>query len=242
MNKPNVSRVFGKILKLCGVATILAVPVSEATASCGPGDSVYIGSVCTTAINFCPSGYLPMNGQLLSISQFQALFALIGCRWGGNCRTDFAVPDMRGRSPVGVGAGPGLTPIILGEGRGRESHLMSVEELPVHGHTATIEPGGPGVDVTITVFDGNGASPTPSETNSFLQAVGENPFSANTTANLYGTGTGNPVPLSGVSGGGGAVGTVTIEESGGSRPFMVQGPVMALSYCMAVEGVFPPRD
>lgn len=239
----NCSRLDGKLvkaLKVCGLAAVLSVPVSGSAAACGPSDSVYIGSVCTTAAQFCPRGYEQMSGQIIPVADNQALFSLLGCVWGGDCRSTFAIPDMRGRSPMGTGAGPGLTPIQLGQIRGAETHTLSANELATHSHTATFTPVGQG-SVTVTAFDGNGASPTPSDTNNHLQGVGLNPFSPNSEANLYGTGTGNPVDLGGVDVTGGG-GDVTVGDTGQSRPFSIQSPVTALTHCIAVQGLYPPRN
>ncbi|MEQ9333926.1 tail fiber protein [Thalassobaculum sp.] len=240
MHDSFLSRTVSKTLKLCGVAAMLSLPVSEARASCGPGDSVYLGSVCVTAISFCPRGYMSMSGQIVAISENNALFSLLGCTWGGDCRSTFGIPDMRGRSPVGQGTGPGLTPYELGQYRGAETHTLTEAELAEHSHTATFTPLGAS-DVSVTAFDGNGAAPTPSAENSFLQTIGENPFAPNATANLYGTGTGNPVTLSGVEVTGGG-GTVTVGNTGTARPFPIVSPVTALTYCIATEGIYPPRS
>jgi microcystin-dependent protein len=222
-----------------GIGASLLLPATEAEASCGPGDSVYLGSVCTTAINFCPRGYTEMAGQLMAITENQALFSLLGCTWGGDCRASFALPDMRGRAPIGAGLGPGLTAIKLGQSRGSETHVLTSDQLTKHSHKSAFTPAGE-ASVSVEIFDGNGNSPTPSETNKYLQTVASNPLAPNNTARLYGTGTGTPLNLGGVDFTGSG-GTVTIGDTGNSSPFNIQGPVMALTYCMATEGIFPPR-
>lgn len=85
------------------------------------GSEDYLGSISFAAFNFTPRGTLPCDGQLLSISSNTALFALLGTTYGGNGQTTFAVPDMRGRAPVGAGAGPGLSLRVLGESGGQEA-------------------------------------------------------------------------------------------------------------------------
>ena len=118
MFKIQKHRYLAKLAACLGIGAALLLPATKAEASCGPEDSVYIGSVCTTAINFCPRGYQVMNGQLLAITKFNALFSLLGCTWGGDCRASFALPDMRGRAPMHAGTGPGLFGILnLGTGR-----------------------------------------------------------------------------------------------------------------------------
>lgn len=220
------------------LAAVLLAPMSDAAASCGPGDAVYLASVCVTAANFCPRGYLELSGQTLAISSNQTLFSLLGCTWGGDCRSTFKLPDMRGRSPVGTGHGPGLTAIQLGQFRGAEIHTLTVSQMPAHKHNAALSE--VGSSVSFSAYDGNGVSPTPSATNSYLQTVAENPFAPNTTANLYGTGTGTEVALGGASIA--VTGAVTIDNTGGSQPFSIQSPVMALTHCIAMEGIYPPRN
>lgn len=218
-----------------GLATLFVV---GSTANACPTDP-YLASVCTTVANFCPRGYAEMRGQLMTISSNNALYSLLGCQWGGDCRTSFAIPDMRGRAGVGTGTGPGLTPIQLGQWRGQEDVTLDISQLPAHTHTATATLSN--LSVTLEAFDGNGASPSPSEDNNYLQTVGENPFAPNATANLYGTGTGAPVILGGVSTSSSGI-DVTIGTTGGKVPVDVQGPVMAMTYCIATVGIYPPRD
>jgi microcystin-dependent protein len=96
----------------------------------------FLGQLMVVGFNFCPRGWAPAAGQILSISQNTALFALLGTMYGGNGQTTFALPDLRGRVPVGVGQGPGLSNIDQGEVGGSESHTLLVSEMPMHSHTA----------------------------------------------------------------------------------------------------------
>ena len=84
--------------------------------------------------NFAPRGYAFCQGQILSISQNTALFSLLGTTYGGNGQTTFALPDLRGRVPVGQGQGPGLSPYSLGEVTGVESETLTTNQLPAHSH------------------------------------------------------------------------------------------------------------
>ncbi|TDV99033.1 microcystin-dependent protein [Halomonas alkaliantarctica] len=213
--------------------------VSQAQATCGPPDSVYIGSVCATAANFCPVNYIELAGQTLSVSSNQALFSLLGCEWGGDCRSSFAVPDMRGRSPVGTGQGNGLSLMRLGQYQGWETHTLSVAEMPVHNHTATLSSAA--ISASLKAYDGNGASPTPSASNSHFQTVAKNSFQVADEANIYGSGTGSPVTMEGfdvaLSGG-----NINVGLTGNSNAFNIRGPVTPLTHCMATEGLYPPRN
>jgi microcystin-dependent protein len=95
----------------------------------------YLGEIRMFAGNFAPRGWALCNGQLLSISQNTALFSLLGTTYGGNGTTTFALPDLQGRVPVHAGSGPGLTPRILGERSGEETHTLTVSEIPSHAHS-----------------------------------------------------------------------------------------------------------
>jgi len=95
----------------------------------------YIGAIQIFAGNFAPRGWAFCEGQILQISQNAALFSILGTTYGGNGTSTFALPDLRGRMPIGMGAGPGLTPRFLGEKDGAESVTLSVAQIPSHAHT-----------------------------------------------------------------------------------------------------------
>src|SRR3977135_4488699 len=88
--------------------------------------------------NFSPQGYLLCSGQLLAISQNTALFSLLGTTYGGNGTTNFALPDLRGRVPVGQGQGPGLSNYSLGQVDGVENFALTTGQMPVHTHAITL--------------------------------------------------------------------------------------------------------
>lgn len=134
-------------------STALALALSApATLACGPES--YLGSICMVAASFCPRGTAEANGQLIPIAQNNALFALLGTLYGGDGRTTFALPDLRGRAPIGMGQGPGLTNVVQGQKGGAEALRLTVANLPAHGHGATLK----GVDATGTVTSvGNAA-------------------------------------------------------------------------------------
>ncbi|AVM73465.1 phage tail protein [Magnetospirillum gryphiswaldense] len=94
------------------------------------GEDTYLGSICAVAAKYCPSGFLPAQGQLLSTSQNQALYYLLGNTYGGDGQTTFALPDLRGRTVTGVGSGPGLTPVPLGQRRGQEGVTLTPAQVP----------------------------------------------------------------------------------------------------------------
>lgn len=94
----------------------------------------FIGQICMFAGTYVPKGYAECNGQLMNINDNEALYSLLGTQFGGDGRTTFALPDYRGRIPVGVGTGPGLTPINYGQRGGLEAVILTDANLPVHTH------------------------------------------------------------------------------------------------------------
>lgn len=89
----------------------------------------YLGEIRIMSFIFPPKGWLLCNGQLLPISQYQALFSLLGTQYGGNGQTTFGLPDLRGRIPIHIGNGH-----TIGERSGEESHTLNINELPTHTH------------------------------------------------------------------------------------------------------------
>ncbi len=99
------------------------------------GDSPFIGEIRWFASNFAPRGWAFCNGQLLPVSQNDALFSILGTTYGGDGRTTFALPDLRGRAPVHFGQGPGLANVSLGQSLGAETVTLQANHLPAHSHT-----------------------------------------------------------------------------------------------------------
>jgi len=95
----------------------------------------YLGSLLLVAFNFAPTGWALCNGQLLQISQYTALFSLLGTTYGGDGVTTFALPDLRGRVPISSGQGPGLQNYAIGQAGGAENVTLGVNQLPAHTHS-----------------------------------------------------------------------------------------------------------
>lgn len=93
-----------------------------------------LGQIMLVGFTFVPRGWAACDGQLLPIMQNQALFSLLGTTYGGDGRTTFALPDLRGRAPIHVGYGPGLSSYTLGESGGSESVTLTSGNLPQHLH------------------------------------------------------------------------------------------------------------
>lgn len=94
----------------------------------------YVGEIRMFAGNFAPRGWAFCDGQLLAVSQNDALFSLLGTIYGGDGRTTFGLPDLRGRIPIHAGHGPGLSDRRLGARMGTEKVTLTVNQIPSHGH------------------------------------------------------------------------------------------------------------
>lgn len=196
---------------------------------------VYIGSIMTFGFSFAPSSWQMCSGQLIPLSQYQALFALLGTSFGGNGTTSFQLPDLRGRLPLGQGAGPGLSPRTIGEFSGNENVSMTIANMPTHTHTAVFTPSGSSGYMASTNTAGNKL--VPSATNNVL--AGSPP--GTDAAAIWATNTPAPtIPLGG--GGGSAGGTVTNAPNGSSLPAAIMNPYLVLNFCIAMQGIFPTRN
>ncbi len=120
---PRVAALFLLVTALLGICAQTASAQDE-----------YIGTITLVPYNFAMRGYADCNGQILSISQNTALFSILGTTYGGNGQTTFALPNLNGRTPIGVGQGPGLTPRVLGESGGSPTVTLMAVQMPVHTH------------------------------------------------------------------------------------------------------------
>lgn len=98
----------------------------------------FIGEIIMFGGNFAPRGWALCDGQLLAINSNQALFSILGTTYGGDGRTTFALPDLRGRVSMHVGNGAGLTPRRLGERGGTETHTLTTNQIPAHSHPVSV--------------------------------------------------------------------------------------------------------
>lgn len=190
---------------------------------------VFLGTILAFGFNFNPRGWQLCYGQLVPIAQYNALFALLGTTYGGNGTTTFALPDLRGRTMIGQGQGPGLSNIFLGEISGTENTTLLATNMPIHGHplAAATSP------ITVAV-NATSAKPISNDPDG-----GNNTFAAGgTTPNIYSEtgGTNNAV--------GGVTATISgaTGVAGGSQPFSIRNPYLGINYCIAMEGIFPSRN
>jgi microcystin-dependent protein len=197
---------------------------------------VFTGMIASFGFSFAPVHWSTCSGQLLAIAQFQALYSLLGTSYGGDARSVFGLPDLRGRTPIGQGQGPGLTDRIMGQAMGTETVTMTAANLPPHTHTATFSPSGGGTAFQILASQNPG--------NKTVPAAGD--YLAKTVAGLddaksYTDTPGTTVPLGGVSGGGGS-GVVTVDNTGGGLAMPNMQPYLVINWCIAVQGLYPQRN
>jgi microcystin-dependent protein len=114
--------------------------MTMASPSAHAGAEPWIGEIAMVGYSFCPRGWIDANGQLLQIAQYQALFSLYGTMYGGDGRTTFGLPDLRGRMAMNVGNGPGLSPRQMGQKGGQETVTIMTSQMPAHTHTGSLVP------------------------------------------------------------------------------------------------------
>ncbi len=211
-----------------------------------------LGQINSVGFNFNPRDWALCAGSILAISQNSALFALLGCQFGGDCRTSFALPDTRGRSMIGVGTGPGLDTYQWGERGGAEYVVLSLSQMPIHSHSATFTPTGSAAggqttaEATVNVITNAPSTTTTDPTDAFLAA---GPTGGAPSGRVFAKGTPNatmaPDAVSvTVTGGGGGItgGVVTVNNNGGSHPVPTVNPYVAVYQVISMQGIFPSRN
>lgn len=177
----------------------------------------YIGELRLFGFNFAPVGWAQCNGQLLSISQNTALFSILGTQYGGDGRSNFALPNLQGMVPIGQGSGPGLSPFVVGQTGGQPTHTLVSNEMPTHSHS-------------LTAKRVAAVNTTPAAGSSLSEGHGDargSTFNVNTyTTNSPGT-TLKPAAVGGAG-------------SGAAHDNMQ--PSLTMNWCIAMQGVFPPRS
>lgn len=211
----------------------------------------FLGEIKMVGFNFAPRGYAMCQGQLMSIAQNTALFSLLGTLYGGNGQTTFGLPDYRGRSPVGMGQGPGLNPITQGELAGNENVTLTTAQMPIHAPTAqfTGQASSGSLSITADVATTTAAAmvpPAPGET-TYLSATTAKAGPSNVTFNGLFSNTApdaTKAHLGGLAGQASITpqGSVTISPVGGGQPFGVRNPYLGTNFVIATEGVLPSRD
>jgi len=159
----------------------------------------FLGELRLMSFNFPPKGWALCSGGILPINQNQALFALLGTSYGGNGVNTFALPDLRGRVPLHMGAG-----LIQGQSFGQQAHTVTQSEMPAHTHP-------------VMASTQNGSQANPGFPAPFSDGYGP----ANTLTTLQ---------------------PATITNVGGSQAHETRQPFLVLSWCIALQGIFPSRN
>ena len=167
----------------------------------------FVAEIRIFPFNFAPKGWAFCDGQLLPISQNTALFSLLGTVYGGNGKSNFALPNLQGRAPMQPGQGPGLSLHDLGESAGSETVSLLESEIPAHSHNETVS-----------------------------QADGISQFA---NGNLLATGIG--LGMYAAPGNNNTASPNILSPAGGDQPHNNMMPYLTFNFCIALQGVFPPR-
>jgi microcystin-dependent protein len=167
----------------------------------------FVAEIRIFAFNFAPRGWAFCNGQLLPLSQNIALFSLLGTTYGGDGMSNFALPNLQGRTPLHQGQGPGLELIDLGESGGEAVVTLLPSELPAHSHAANC-------------VSGMGDQYGPPGMLWATDAGGNNEYDPDGTANMA---------------------PDALQNTGGAAHNNLQ-PYLTMNFCIALQGVFPPRS
>src|SRR5262245_36275981 len=167
----------------------------------------FVAEIRIFPFNFAPRGWAWCDGQLLPLSQNTALFSLLGTTYGGNGKSNFALPDLQGRAPMHPGQGPGLSLHDLGETGGSETVSLLESEIPAHSHALQATAG---------------------------LSAGRDPTSAVLARSRGGSAYGPASSLVAMSG-------QALAPAGGDQPHNNLQPYLTFYFCIALQGVFPPR-
>ena len=173
---------------------------------------VQIGMIFMFGGNFAPRGWAFCDGQLLPINQNQALFSILGTTYGGDGRTTFGLPDLRGRVPIHPGTGPGLSPLDLGRKSGAENVTLTAQQIPSHNHALRHTS-----DIGLAIKD------NPTQTGDAFGVVAHDGYF-------------NMPPTKS------SIATPVIENTGGGQPFDIHQPYQCVNFIIALQGLYPSRS
>lgn len=183
----------------------------------------YLGQIQAFGFNFAPRAWALCDGQLLAIASNTPLFSLLGTTFGGDGRTTFGLPDLRGRSIVHVGSGPGLDTITWGERGGNYEAFLNTTNLPSHNHALNQ------VTVNIQTTDNTNAINETDNGGNVLGTSGSMP-------DVYRESPSGSDHLGGVSISG------STDPTGGSTPIGIRNPFLGIYVSICTQGTFPPRS
>ena len=194
----------------------------------------YLASLLLFAGNFAIRGYAFCMNQIISIAQNTALFSLVGTTYGGNGQTTFALPDLRGRAPIGTGQGAGLPNYDLGQLGGTISTTLIITNMPSHAHivSGTGLTSIPSASTAAATSNVPGATLVPA---ALLPTIGSGPNATSIKGYAVADNTTTLAP-------GTVGGSTTTGPAGGNQPFSIQNPYLAMSWLIATEGIFPSRN
>lgn len=167
----------------------------------------FVGEIRILGCSFAPRGWATCEGQLLPISQNTALFSVLGMMYGGDGRSTFALPDLRGRAPMMWGDGPGLTDRSQGQAGGAATVTLDTSQMPAHNHRAAA-----------STLDANSGAPAG---NVAAISSGGTPYRN------------GPLDT--------ALDPQTLGMAGADQPHDNRQPFLVLQFCIALQGVYPPR-
>ncbi len=170
----------------------------------------FVAEIRIFPFNFAPKGWAFCDGQILPLSQNTALFSLLGTTYGGDGKSNFALPDMQGNAPMHPGQGPGLSLHDLGETGGSDTVSLLESEIPSHSHAL--------------MSQGGTANRTTPVANSVARVAGAQPYLAASPAPPLVTMSDN-----------------ALAPAGGDQPHNNMQPYLTLNFCIALQGVYPPR-
>ena len=170
----------------------------------------FVAEIRIFPFNFAPKGWAFCDGQILPLSQNTALFSLLGTTYGGDGKSNFALPNMQGNAPMHPGQGPGLSLHDLGETGGSDTVTLLESEIPSHSHSVMATP-------IASLISTPGPSVNPGK------AAGTPCYTNQTTSGL--------APLS----------DNAVAPAGGDQPHNNLMPYLTLNFCIALQGVYPPR-
>jgi microcystin-dependent protein len=173
----------------------------------------FMGQIISVGFNFAPLNWALCNGQLMSISQNDALFTLLGTTYGGDGQSTFGLPNLQGRVPINQGQGPGLNSYALGQMAGTETVTLLPNQLPQHNHF-------------VNTANSAGSTNTPAS-NTVLSDEGPGSPVVMTYVPFA-----NAQPLTGQ----------TIGQSGSSLPHDNQQPYLVVNFCIALYGLYPSQN
>ncbi len=176
----------------------------------------YLGEIRMFGFNFAPSGWMLCNGQTLAISQYAALFSLIGTSYGGNGTSTFQLPNLQSRVPVHQGTGAGLSTYVIGETTGTENVTLLYNNMPVHTHTVNAVTGSAGASDPHNALLG---TDSPIAKGGSIAQTNYSTATANTTMN-----------------------PTMVGVAGGNVPHNNLQPLLVVNFCIAFVGIFPSRN